>query len=122
VLLGLGAEAQFVDVVDDFAQVVAARDLVLDLAEDFADLVFDGVRPGGLQLETVQVGEQLQVDEVAEVVAGLGAVVVDLAVLAFGRGPLFPAVGLFENEGVLPAIEGGFVGFVLLQAVEVFQE
>jgi uncharacterized protein with PhoU and TrkA domain len=47
VLLGLRAEAQFVDVVDDLAQVVAAVDLVLDLAEDLADLVFDGVRPAG---------------------------------------------------------------------------
>ena len=57
VLLGLRAEAQFVDVVDDLAQVVAALNLVLNLAEDFADLVFDGVRPGRLLLEAVQVGE-----------------------------------------------------------------
>ena len=59
VLLGLRAEAQLVDVVDDLAQVVAALDLVFDLAEDFADLVFDGVRPAGLLLEAVQVGEEL---------------------------------------------------------------
>ena len=59
VLLGLRAEAQFVDVVDDLAQVVAALNLVFDLAEDFADLVFDGVRPGGLLLEAVQVGKEL---------------------------------------------------------------
>ena len=44
VLLGLGAETQFVDMVDDFAQVVAALDLVLDLPEDLPDFVFDGVR------------------------------------------------------------------------------
>ena len=71
VLLGLRAESQLVDVVDDLAQVVAALDLVFDLAEDFADFVFDGVGPGGLLLEAVQVGEELLVDEVAEVVAGL---------------------------------------------------
>jgi hypothetical protein len=46
VLLGLGAEAQLVDMVDDLAQVVAALDLVFDLAEDFADFVLDGVRFG----------------------------------------------------------------------------
>ena len=45
--------------VDDLAQVVAAGDLVLDLAEDFADFVFDGVRAGGLLLEAVQVREEL---------------------------------------------------------------
>ena len=121
-LLGLRAEAQFVDVVDDLAQVVAALNLVLDLAEDFADLVFDGVRAAGLLLEAVQVGKELPVDEVAEVVAGHGLVVVDLAVLALGRGPAFPAIGLVEDVGVFLAFQRGFVGLVLLQPVEVFQE
>jgi hypothetical protein len=70
VLLGLGAEAEFVDVVDDLAQVVAALNLVLDFAEDLSDFVFEGVGAGRLLLELVQVGEELSVDEVAEVVAG----------------------------------------------------
>lgn len=52
---------QLVDVVDDFAQVVAAVDLVLDLAENFADFVFKGIRPTGLLLEAMQVGEQFAV-------------------------------------------------------------
>ena len=69
VLLGLRAEAQFVDVVDDLAQVVAAVNLVLDLAEDLADLVLDGVRPAGLLLEPMQIRKQLLIDEVAQVVA-----------------------------------------------------
>ena len=50
---GLGAETEGVDVVDDFAEVVAAGDLVFDLAENLADLVFDGVRAGGFGGETV---------------------------------------------------------------------
>ena len=54
-LFGLGAEAQFVNVVYDLTQVVAALDLVLDLPEDLADLVFDGVRSAGLLLEAVEV-------------------------------------------------------------------
>ena len=62
------------------------------------------------------------VDEIAEVVAGQGGVVVELAVLALGRGPGFPAVGLVEDVGVFLAVQRGFGGFVLLQAVEVFQE
>ena len=121
-LLRLRAEAQFVDVVDDLAQVVAAGDLVLDLAEDLADLVFDGVRPAGLLLEAVQVGEQLLVDEVAQVVAGQRLVVVELAVLALGRGPAFPAIRLLEDVGVFLPVQRGLVGPVLLQPVEVFQE
>jgi uncharacterized protein with PhoU and TrkA domain len=51
VLLALGLKAQFVDVINDLAQVVAALDAVLNFAEDFADLVFDGVRPGPLALK-----------------------------------------------------------------------
>jgi len=82
VLLGLRAEAEFVDVIDDLAQVVAALDLVLDLPEDLPDFVFDGVRPAGLLLETVKVREELLIDEVAEVVAGQGFVMVELPVPA----------------------------------------
>ncbi|HUX30423.1 MAG TPA: hypothetical protein VMV78_07310 [Thiobacillus sp.] len=97
---GLRAEAQFIDVVDDLAQVVAAVDLVFDLAEDFADLVFERVGAVGFLLEPVQVGEQLAVDEIAQVVAGERGIVVELAVLVFGRCPAFPAVGRVEDEGV----------------------
>ena len=75
--------------VDDLAQVIAALNLVFDLAEDLPDLVFDGVRAGGLLREAVQVWEELLIDEIAQVVAGLGGVVVELAVLALGRGPVF---------------------------------
>ncbi len=86
-LLGLRAEAQFVDMVDDLAQGVAALNLVLDLAENLADLVFDGVRAGGLELETLQVGEQLAIHKLPQVIAGLGLVVVEPAVFILGRGP-----------------------------------
>jgi hypothetical protein len=60
----------------------------------------------------VEIGKELGVDEVAEIVAGLRFVVVDLAVFVFGRGPFFPAVGFVEDEGVFLALQAGFVGFV----------
>ncbi len=122
VLLDLRAEAEFVDVVDDLAQVVAALDAVLYFAEDFADFVFDRVRPGGALLEARQIGEELGVDELGEVVAGEGGVVVDLAVLAFGRRPAFPAILPFEDEAVFFPFQLRLHGFVVLQRVEVFQE
>ena len=59
--------------VDDLPQVVAALDAVFDLAEDLANLVFDGVRPAGFLLEPVQVREQFPVDEGEQVVAGIRA-------------------------------------------------
>ena len=121
-LFGLGAEVEFINVIDDFPKIVAARYLVFNFSEDFTDFVFNGIGAGGLLPEGVQIWEELLVDEVAEVVAGHGGVVIEFAVLALGRGPAFPAVGLVEDEGVLLAIERGFVGFVLLESVQVFQE
>ena len=44
---------------DDFPQVVAALELVLHLAEDLADLVFDRVGRVGALLEAAQVRKEL---------------------------------------------------------------
>ncbi|OQC55722.1 MAG: hypothetical protein BWX52_01983 [Bacteroidetes bacterium ADurb.Bin013] len=55
---------QLINVLDDFAQVIAAGNLVFDLAEDFADFVFDGIRPAGLLLETVQIRKEFLIDEI----------------------------------------------------------
>jgi hypothetical protein len=113
---------QLVHAVDDLAQVVAALDLVADLAENLADLVFDGVRAAGALLEAVQVGAELEVDEVPEVVTGERLVVVDLAALGLRCRPFRPAVGGIEDLGVFPPLQlrlGGFVGF---EGIEVFQE
>ncbi|MNF76274.1 hypothetical protein D3C85_1334320 [compost metagenome] len=55
--LGLRAKAQAVDDFQHFAQVVAALDLVADLAKDLADLVLDGVRAFGLFFEALQIGK-----------------------------------------------------------------
>src|SRR5436309_9770891 len=90
-----------VNVVDDLAQDVAALDLVLDLAEDFPDLVFDSVRSARLLLEAMQVRKELRVDEVAEVVAGQNLVVVKFAVQALGRGPAFPSIGASRGYGCI---------------------
>jgi len=92
------------------------------LVEDFADFVFDGVGAGGFLLEGVAVRKEFEADEVAEVVAGLGAVMVDFAVFGFRGRPGVPAAGLVEDEGVFLAFEGGFVGFVMFEGIEVFEE
>jgi hypothetical protein len=109
-------------VLDDVAQVVAALDLVFDLAEDFTDFVFQRFGVVGFFLEAVQVGEQRLVDEVAQVVACHGGVVVDLAILALGRGPSFPAVGFVEQPSVFFAFQLGFHRLAVFQRVEVFEE
>ena len=86
-LLGLGLEAEFVDVVDDLTQVVATLDAVLYLAENLADLVFDGVWAAGLLLETMEIGEELVVDEGNEVITSQRGAVVDLTVFGLRGSP-----------------------------------
>jgi len=122
VLFCLRTESQFVDVVDDLAQVVTALDLVLDLAEDFANLVFDSVRRAGPLLETVQIGKELAIYEFGKIWPILRFIVVYLAVLALGRGPFRPAVRLVEDETLLLLFQSSLIGFVLLQPVQIFQE
>jgi hypothetical protein len=121
VLLGLGGKAEFVDVVDDLAEVVAALDAVLYLAEDFADFVFDGIRlVARLGLKTVEAGKKLLVNEVEKVIAAGRVVVVNLAVFAFRRSPRFPAVGLVEDVGAALALQCRLGGLVVLEGIEVF--
>jgi len=79
-------------------------------------------RPAGLVLEAAQVGKQLLVDEVVQVVAGLRVVVVELSVPIFGRGPGFPAIGPLQHEGRTSCPKALPRPPVLLQPVEVFQE
>jgi hypothetical protein len=59
VLFGLRAEAKFVNLADNFAEIIAALNLFFDFAEDFADFVFDRVGTGGLLLKGVQIGKSL---------------------------------------------------------------
>ena len=54
-------------------------------------------------LKAVKVGKELGIHEIAEVIAGLCFVVVELAVLALWRGPALPAIRLVEDESVFLA-------------------
>ena len=64
--------------IDDLAQVVSALNAVLNLAKDFTNLVFDGVRAGGLGFETFQMRKEFVVYERDQVIARLRFVVIDL--------------------------------------------
>ena len=121
-LVVAGPEAKLIDEVDDFAQVVAALNLVLDLAEDLTDLVFDRVRVFGGFAEPCEVGEQVAVHEIDEVVASQRNVEVDLPVGALGCRPHLPAELRLDDEVVRLAFKLGRDLTVLLQVVEVLEE
>lgn len=121
-LFGLTAEAQGVDDVDDVAQDVATLDFIAQLAEDFADFVFDGIGVVGGVLEFGEVREKVLVYEVAEIVAVARSVVVELAVGSFWRRPGGPAIDWVEH--VIESYSGklGFNLAVFLEVVEVLEE
>jgi len=122
VLLLLRAEAQSVDQLQGIAQAVAAGELVADLAEDLADLVFDGVRPGGALAKALQVGEQLAVDEGDQVGAGQRRVMVELAIGGLRCRPGRPAVGLIDKVPVGLAHQLGLLGTLVFQIVQVLEK
>ena len=121
-LFGLRAEAQLVDVIDDFAQVVAAVNLVFDLAKYLADLVFNRVRPAGFLFEAVQIRKQRAIHKIAQVVASARLVVIELAARILRRSPSFPAVRQVKDVGVFFAFELRFGRFVFFQPVKKFEE
>lgn len=121
-LLGLRLELQLVHLLDYVAERVAALNLVFDLTEDFADLVFDGVWAAGAPLEARKVREELAIDEIAQIVAGQGDVVVKLAVRVLGRGPTRPTVGLIKDKAVSPRFQFGLCGLVGFQIVQILEE
>ena len=47
---------------------------------------------------------------------------INLAILALGRGPYFPAIRFIEDMRVFPSVERGFSGLVAFEAIEVFQK
>jgi hypothetical protein len=53
--------------------------------------------------EAVQVWKEFLIDEIPEIVAGHGGVVIDLPILTLGGSPTFPAIWLIENVGVFLA-------------------
>jgi hypothetical protein len=73
----LRAEAQLIDQFQGITQRIAAAEFVFDLGENFADLVFDGVRAFGAAAKTLQIGKQLVVDIFYEIVAGQRLVVIE---------------------------------------------
>ncbi len=73
--------------VNNLAEVVAAGNLVLDLAENLADFVLDRVWTTGFLFETVQIGKQLQVHIGDQIIAGLRIIVIKGAIFFLWRGP-----------------------------------
>ena len=122
VLFLLGPEPEFVDEVERVAHRIAGGELVGDLSENLADLVFDGVGRLGAGLKPFQVGEQLTIDELDEIRPRERGVVIVGAVGLLRRGPCGPAMRLIENELVGVADKLGLLSLLALQVVEVFEE
>ena len=122
VLFLLRAEAELIDQFQRVAQRIAAAELVFDLREDFADLVFDGVGTLGAGAEALQVGKQLVVDVLDEIVAGQRLVVIERAVLLLRRRPHGPAVLGVDDRLVFLARQLGLLLVGALKVVEILEK
>ena len=118
----LRPELEGINPVDDLPQVVPAGNFVLNLAEYLPDLVFQRIGSAGPLLEPLEVGEQLPINELEEVITGQGGIVVDLPILPLGSSPDVPAVLPIQKVGVSLPLQFRFRGAVLLRSVEIFQE
>ncbi len=118
----LAAEVELVDDLQCVAQRVARAKAVGDLGEDLADLVFQRVRIVRGVAKGLQVGKQLAVDELDQVLAGARGIEVRRAVLVAGCGPGLPAVGRVEDGRVLAPLQLCLVGPLLLHVVEVLEK
>src|SRR5207237_276433 len=79
-------------------------------------------RAGRSLLEAVQVGKEFLINEVPEVIADHRGVVIQLAIGSLGRSPTLPTIRLLENVFVFLSVERRFVGLILFESVEIFQE
>ena len=100
--------------INDLAKVIAALNFIFNFAKDLPDLVFDRVRSSRALFETMQIGEKLLINEVAEVVAGEGFVMIQLALSILRRSPTVPSIRLLNDEAVFLAVEFGLCRAVLL--------
>ena len=69
------------------AQGVTTLKLVLNLTKDFPNLVFDGIWASGTFFEAIEIGKQLAVNEVDEVITNESGIVVDAAVVLLRSCP-----------------------------------
>ncbi len=91
-LLLLGAKAEFVHQLQGVAQRVATLELVFDLPEDLPDLVLDRVRPARTVLEALEVRGKVVVDELDQIVADQGVIVIEGSVGLLRGRPVRPAM------------------------------
>ena len=121
-LLDLGTETQAIDVFQCIPERIATGKAVFDFTEDFTDFVFDGIRAGGALFEALQVGEEITVYIVDEVITGKRIVVVKLAIRRFWRGPGRPAVCVVDDVLVGFAVQFGVQRLFLLKIVQVLEK
>src|SRR5579883_362812 len=92
-----GREAQPIDEFERIAQIVAALESVPDLAKNFPDLVFDGIRVGRALFKTFEIRAEIVVDAGDEIIARQRFAVVEGTISLPRRGPARPAVRLVDQ-------------------------
>ncbi len=121
-LFFLRAEPQRIHQLQRIAQAVATTELVLNLTEYLADLVFDSIRPGSPLPEALEMGKQHIINKGNQVVTGQRGIVIKRTVGRFRGSPLRPLVLTFDDEVVRLADQLRRHRPFLLQVVQVLEK
>ncbi|MGB3710480.1 MAG: hypothetical protein WA985_02200 [Erythrobacter sp.] len=122
-MLGLAAaKIERIDHIDHIAQRIARTEAVGELGEYLPDLIFQRIGFAGIGLKRLEIGKQLAVDEIDQVLAGPGGVKVRLAILILWRGPAGPATFGIKDRLVFAPLQLSFIRSILLQIGKVFEE
>jgi len=75
-LLRRSPEPELINQVDHFPHIIAALDLVLQFAENFPNFILNRIRVFGIGLELTQIGKELAVHEISQIIPGKGFMVI----------------------------------------------
>ena len=117
-----GLELQRVDFVDDVTQIVTRLNFVFDFREDLADFILQGTGVCGGIFELGQVGEELLVDELHEIVAGHSVNLVRFSGGSFGCSPGRPTMEASNDAVIVLVLEFSLEFQLGFKVIKVFEE
>lgn len=103
VLFSCSLKVELIDLIENLSEIIPALYPVFELAENFSDFVFDGIRTLGTVLKFLKVREKLMIDKIPKIISGKSDIVVDFSSLIFRHRPVLPAIlGVYDSFVLFP--------------------
>lgn len=122
VFLLLGTEAELIHQIQGITQGIAALEFIADLGKDLPDLVLNGVRRSSSLPESPEIGKELAVHIVDQIIPGQGRIQISRPVRLFRSRPLGPAMLFLQDKAVFLPLQFRSQGPFLFQIIQVFKK